>query len=82
MTKYSAIPELARSSGVFEEPAGVTGLLDFVKWPSQETGWDETIAVVVTGNGLKDIESAKRSIGTSSPCAPDIEEFSRLIALR
>jgi threonine synthase len=47
-----------------------------------ETGQDETIAVVVTGNGLKDIESAKRSVGQALSCAPDIEEFSRLIALR
>jgi threonine synthase len=79
----SAIPELARSSGVFGEPAGVTGFAGFRKMAlAGETGQDETIAVVVTGNGLKDIESAKRSVGQALSCAPDIEEFSRLIALR
>ena len=79
----SAIPELARSSGVFGEPAGVTGFAGFRKMAlAGETGPDETIAVVVTGNGLKDIESAKRSAGKPLSCAPEIEEFSKLIALR
>lgn len=79
----SAIPELARSSGVFGEPAGVTGFAGFRKMAlAGEIGQDETIAVVVTGNGLKDIESAKRSAEQAVSCAPDIEEFSRLIALR
>lgn len=77
----SAIPELARKSGVFGEPAGVTGFAGFRKMAlSGEIGSDETIAVVVTGNGLKDIESAKKSVGRAMLCAPDIEEFSKLIA--
>lgn len=79
----SAIPELARSSGVFGEPAGVTGFAGFRKMAlAGEIGSNETIAVVVTGNGLKDIESAKRSIGQAVSCAPNIEEFSRLFASR
>ncbi|NLD05660.1 MAG: threonine synthase [Synergistaceae bacterium] len=79
----SAIPELARSSGVFGEPAGVTGFAGFRKMAlTGEIGSNETIAVVVTGNGLKDIESAKRSVGQAVSCAPNIEEFSRLIASR
>ena len=79
----SAIPELARSSGVFGEPAGVTGFAGFRKMAlAGEIGQDETIAVVVTGNGLKDIESAKRSGGQALSCAPDIDEFSRLIDQR
>ena len=77
----SAIPELARASGVFGEPAGVTGFAGFRKMAlSGEIGQNETIAMVVTGNGLKDIESAKKSVGRAISCAPDIEEFSRLIA--
>ena len=79
----SAIPELARSSGVFGEPAGVTGFAGFRKMAlAGEIAPDETVTVVVTGNGLKDIESAKRSVGQALSCAPDIDEFSRLIALR
>ena len=79
----SAIPELARSAGVFGEPAGVTAFAGFRKMAlAGETAPDETVAVVVTGNGLKDIESAKRSVGKPLSCSPDIEEFSRLIDLR
>ncbi len=77
----SAIPELARSSGVFGEPAGVAGFAGFRKMAlAGETAPDETVAIVVTGNGLKDIESAKISVGKPLSCAPDIKEFSRLIA--
>jgi threonine synthase len=79
----SAIPELARSSGVFGEPAGVTGFAGFRKMAlAGEIAPDETVTVVVTGNGLKDIESAKRSVGQALSCAPDIDEFSRLIDQR
>jgi len=78
----SAIPELARSSGVFGEPAGVTGFAGFRKMAlAGETAPDETVGIVVTGNGLKDIESAKRSAGKPLSCSPDIEEFSGLISL-
>ncbi|MDD4159993.1 MAG: threonine synthase [Synergistaceae bacterium] len=79
----SSIPELARSSGVFGEPAGVTGFAGFRKMTiAGKISSDETIAVVVTGNGLKDITSAKKSAEQAISCTPDIEEFSRLIASR
>jgi threonine synthase len=57
----SAIPELARSTGVFGEPAGVTGFAGFRKMARQGLiGKNEQVAVIVTGNGLKDIEGAKK----------------------
>jgi threonine synthase len=60
----SAIPELARSTGVFGEPAGVTGFAGFRKMARQGLiGKNEQVAVIVTGNGLKDIEGAKKSVG-------------------
>ncbi|PKL02157.1 MAG: threonine synthase, partial [Synergistetes bacterium HGW-Synergistetes-2] len=34
------------------------------------------IAVVVTGNGLKDIESARKSVGAPMLVEPTIEDFS------
>jgi threonine synthase len=59
----SAIPELARATGVFGEPAGVTGFAGFRKMAFQGLlEEDERIAVIVTGNGLKDIEGAKKSV--------------------
>jgi threonine synthase len=40
-------------------------------------GRDEKVAVVVTGNGLKDIDSAKKAVGTPMVSAPDLEDFNR-----
>lgn len=74
----AAIPELARKSGVFGEPAGVTGFAGFKRMAVDGgLGRDERIAIVVTGNGLKDIESAKKSVGQAVKCPPDIDELTR-----
>lgn len=75
----AAMPELARKSGVFGEPAGVTGFAGFKRMAEGgKLSADERIAVVVTGNGLKDIEGAKKAVGKAVTCAPDIEEFAKL----
>lgn len=76
----AAMPELARKSGVFGEPAGVTGFAGMQKLAREgKLAADERVAVVVTGGGLKDIENAKKAVGQAITCAPDIEEFVRLI---
>ncbi|MDO5562176.1 MAG: threonine synthase [Synergistaceae bacterium] len=75
-----AMPELARASGVFGEPAGVTGFAGFKKMAmAGELSKDERVAVVVTGNGLKDIESAKKAVERAITCPPDIDKFSQMI---
>ena len=68
----AAIPLLARGSGVFAEPAGaaaypglVTAVADGLVDP------DERIVVLSTGNGLKDIASARKSV--SEPIVVDKE---------
>jgi threonine synthase len=76
----SAITELARTSGVFGEPAGVTGFAGFRKAAlAGMVGRDERIAVVVTGSGLKDIENAKKSVTLPIVCDPSIEDFVGII---
>lgn len=76
----SAITELARTSGVFGEPAGVTGFAGFRKAAlAGMVGRDERIAVVVTGSGLKDIENAKKSVPLPIVCDPSIEDFVGII---
>ncbi len=60
----AAIPALARGSGVFAEPAGAAAYAGLVK--AAEMGLvhpDEHIVVLATGNGLKDIASARKSVG-------------------
>ncbi len=58
-----AIPLMAAYTGVFGEPAGATALAGLIRL--KELQWiekDERIAVINTGNGLKDIPSANRAL--------------------
>ena len=74
----SAIPELARKSGVFGEPAGAAAFAGFRKMAREgQLGQKERVAVVVTGNGLKDIESARKAVGTPMTVGLSIQEFSK-----
>jgi len=72
----SAIPELARATGVFGEPAGVAGFAGFRKMARQGLlEKDERVAVIVTGNGLKDIEGAKKSVGEPLVVDYDLDQL-------
>jgi threonine synthase len=60
----AAIPVLARGSGVFAEPAGAAAYAGLVKAIADGLlDLDERIVVLSTGNGLKDIASARKSVG-------------------
>ncbi len=60
----AAIPMLARGCGVFAEPAGAAAYAGLVKAVELGlVGPDEHIVVLATGNGLKDIASARKSVG-------------------
>ncbi len=65
-----AIPDLARSTGVFAEPAA-TACWAAMKHAVRagRIGADEKVVCVVTGNGLKDIASVRRAVG--DPIAVD-----------
>ncbi len=59
-----AIPEVARGAGIFGEPAGVTsyaGLKKMLASGSIKEG--ECAVCMITGNGLKDVDSAMRIAG-------------------
>jgi threonine synthase len=69
-----AIRMTARLGGVFGEPAGVTGVAGLKKAVEQGiVGRDETALVVVTGNGLKDIQSARRASGEELRIPPTMQ---------
>ena len=60
----SAIPELARHSGVFAEPAASCAWAGLKA--AAQRGWigaDETVVCMCTGNGLKDVASARKAAG-------------------
>ncbi len=75
-----SIPLLARKAGVFGEPAGVTGAAGVRK--AVESGIidpSESVAVIVTGNGLKDIQSAIRAAGRPISVRPDMEDVRKAV---
>ncbi|MBI1765389.1 MAG: threonine synthase [Acidobacteria bacterium] len=77
----AAIPRLARATGVFAEPGGAAAVAGFVKL--RESGViqsNESVALVITGSGLKDINTARRSVGETLHIQPDIAELDKLLA--
>ena len=81
----SAIPDLARSTGVFAEPAGAAAYAGLLKTVEQDrVAKDETIVVLNTGNGLKDIAGAMQAVeraGTTPyRVAPDLKALKQVVA--
>jgi threonine synthase len=72
----------ARLGGVFGEPAGVAGIAGLKKAIQQGVVKpDESAIAVITGNGLKDIQSAKRAVGEPLTVAPNITALRKVLAL-
>ncbi len=81
----SAIPVLARGSGVFGEPAGAAAYAGLVKAvESNLVSAEDRIVVLNTGNGLKDVASAMKSVELSGTkpykVAPTMEDLRRVMA--
>jgi threonine synthase len=79
----AAIPELARQSGVFAEPAAAATLAG-LKWAMREghVQPEDHVALLLTGNGLKDIKGAMTSVeGRSAglPVQVDMADVRRVI---
>jgi len=77
-----SIPLLARKAGVFGEPAGVAGVAGVKR--AVELGIiqrRESVALVMTGNGLKDIQSAIRAVGQPVAVKPDMEEIRKAVTI-
>ncbi|MGD9306807.1 MAG: threonine synthase [Desulfobacterales bacterium] len=81
----AAIPALARGAGVFAEPAGAAayaGLVEAVNL--QLVARDETIVVLNTGNGLKDVAGAMQAVDlaktTPFVVAPDLKALKQVVA--
>lgn len=68
----AAISQLARSTGVFVEPAGAAPLAGFLMLCERNAvKSDERVLLMLTGNGLKDVDAARRSIGEPLRVKPD-----------
>jgi len=64
----AAIPELARASGVFAEPAGASPLAGLHAALAQDlVARDETCVLLVTGSGLKDVDATIKACDDAPP---------------
>jgi threonine synthase len=76
----AAIPLIARGSNVFAEPAAAAtyaGLQKAVK--EGKVKENESVVLLISGNGLKDIQSAMKSVGKPYVINPDLEELKKLV---
>ncbi len=76
----AAMRVLARESGIFAEPAGATGLAGLQK--ALRDGLvdpEERVVVLITGNGLKDVQSAMKATGPATRIAPSMDALRRAV---
>lgn len=76
----AAIPELARLTGVFAEPAAAAAYAGLIQALNQNLiGQGERVAIISTGTGLKDIASAINSVAHEASsrirCEPSLASF-------
>jgi threonine synthase len=81
----AAIPALARGCGVFAEPAGAAAYAGLQTAIDQgHIHADDRVVVINTGNGLKDIASARRAAHAAGPAPlriqPDLNAVAAAIA--
>ena len=68
-----SIRTMARKAAVFGEPAGVAGVAGVKKAVKQGViAATDSVALLVTGNGLKDIQSAVQAAGVPTYIAPEL----------
>ena len=80
----TAIPALARGTGVFAEPAGAAAYAGLVKAVADSLiNTDDRIVVLNTGNGLKDVAGAMKSVElvgtTPNRVEPNINDLKRVM---
>jgi threonine synthase len=70
----AAMRALARQAAVFAEPAGAAGYAGLVKAMAEGlVSPEERIVVLITGNGLKDVQAAMQAAGEATVIEPRLE---------
>jgi threonine synthase len=76
----NAMRALARYTGVFAEPAGAAALAGLAALAQEgRLDDDELVVLMITGNGLKDIDAASRAAGEPVRVEPDFEDVKRAV---
>ncbi|NLG78468.1 MAG: threonine synthase [Firmicutes bacterium] len=74
---------LGSTTGVFSEPAGAASLAGLAAaFESGIIGREETVVVIATGNGLKDIANAERAAPSPIEVGPSIEDLRQMLEAR
>jgi len=75
----AAIPEMARSTGIFAEPAAAAPLAAVKQMlRDKKIEADELVVCIVSGSGLKDIANVQKTVGKPLIIDPSIEEIAVL----
>lgn len=73
-----AVLLLARETGIFVEPAAGASLAGLRKLIQEnQVGEAETVVLLATGSGLKDVDSVLGAVQAPDPLAPDLRAISR-----
>ncbi|MBN1311134.1 MAG: threonine synthase [Anaerolineae bacterium] len=76
----AAIPALAQSTGVFAEPAASAAYAGLHRAAQDGlVGKDDRVIVLITGNGLKDIISARKAVTQAVTIKPDLSDVERVM---
>jgi len=78
----SSIKYLGEKSGIFAEPAASTAFAGYLKALREgKISKKDKVVVIITGNGLKDIDSAMKSVKEPIFIEPNIEEVKKKIGV-
>jgi threonine synthase len=76
----AAMRAMARDAAVFAEPAGATAYAGLVRAVEDGmVGAGETVVVVNTGNGLKDVKSAMKAVGEAAVIEPTLAALKQIL---
>ena len=71
---------LARRTGIFAEPAGAAAFAGLLKMSREKRlKSDEIVVVLVTGSGLKDIDSALKAVKKPHYIKPNLKEVKKIL---
>jgi len=74
-----AMRKLARREAIFAEPAGATGYAGLTKAASEGIiERNEKVVAIITGNGLKDVNSVMKAAGQPEIIEPNLEALQRV----
>lgn len=76
----NAMRVLARNTGVFGEPAGVTGMAGLMKLVENNmVSSEEKVVLLVSGNGLKDVKTAMTAVKKPEIVKPELDALYKYI---